>query len=250
MARLSLLKRHRVSTKRKDSIQNLVQVHREMMDAKEKSQGKDSIRHREYLERKRLEKEKKAEIPRYDWMVYGLYCKQLSVAICNKLAIRESPGKGYGVFATELIPKGTVIDYYRGRVMSKKEYKKKIKGYKRSYTIFLGFSKDIYAINGDPLLPKTNKQLIEKKLDVPNDQIGVGPLINHCCDPNVSFDSNLMYSKSWQDLIKIVAIKTIYTGRELFADYGFDTLTINDELPKGSIQCNCPTRKCRHMWMD
>ena len=177
-------------------------------------------------------------------MVFGTYLKQLNVSVCKTLTIRESPGKGYGVFATEIIRPGTLIDYYRGRIMSKKEYEEKIKGYKRTYILFLGFSNDIYAINGDPMLSKTNKELIKKNLDVPNDQMGAGPLINHDCDPNISFVSNLPNAKNWQEVIKVVAIKTIYIGRELLVDYGFDTLEINDELPQGTTQCDYRTKKC------
>lgn len=121
--------------------------------------------------------------------------------------ISNSKVNGKGLHINESTKKGEVIDYIHG---------------------------DIHVFRN--ITPKISKMMM--------DWIGVGRhswidtsqskfrFINHSCNPNVALVSKR----------KVIAIKNIPQGSELFLDY-----SLNEAEDGWSITCSCGASKCRKM---
>ena len=123
----------------------------------------------------------------------------------HKVAVKRSKA-GLGLFAAELIPKGSCIIEYVGRVISKKE----------EYT---SRSKYLFEIN--------SRRTIDGAM-----RSNIARYINHSCRPNVE-------AENWQGRIFMMAYRNIKAGEELSFDYGQEYW---DEHIKGK-GCRCD--KCQ-----
>jgi len=123
----------------------------------------------------------------------------------SRIELREIEGKGMGIFATDSIPKGTVISYVDGQVhFSKKE--SQVGLYAHNHVI--PFHKNLYR-NG------FNTSSV---------------LLNHSCDPNC-------YVK---DLFFVTVMRDIQKGEELTYSY---SLFCNSDWEHTGI-CLCGSESC------
>lgn len=134
--------------------------------------------------------------------------------------VRGSAIHGRGVFATEVIPKGTRIIEYKGKHIS---YKKACKLYP--------------DVDGEPT--HTFLFEIDEKTVIDAAQGGnAARWINHSCEPNCEAEGE-------GDRIFITSIKKIKPGEELGYNYG---ITLEERLtPKEKKRwpCYCGKKSCR-----
>lgn len=125
---------------------------------------------------------------------------------------RRSKIQGWGVFATESIPKNKRIVTYAGEKITNKESLKREARYLKKGHIWC------FKLN---------------RLFVRDAAVGgnIGRYINHHCAPNC-------YTRVIGDTIWIIAARNIRKGEELTYDYSTDGV--------GSVQCYC-TPGCKTM---
>lgn len=117
---------------------------------------------------------------------------------------------GKGLFATNSIPKGSIITNISGSAMQFDEAASL--GDKESYPFQVGLS--------DYIAPNLNT---------------IWQYINHCCEPNCGVNENF----------EIVAIRNIKNGEELFYDYSTTMLEKH-----WTMKCMCNAPNCRHIIAD
>jgi uncharacterized protein len=118
---------------------------------------------------------------------------------------RRSSIHGWGVFATQAIPKNTRIIHYAGeKITNRESLKREVRYLKRGH---------IWCF-------KLNRLYVRDAAIGGN----VARYINHSCTPNC-------YTQIVGDTIWIRAARTIYPGEELTYDYATDG--------EGTIRCRC-----------
>ncbi|MEV4617282.1 SET domain-containing protein-lysine N-methyltransferase [Asanoa sp. NPDC049573] len=121
--------------------------------------------------------------------------------------VRDSPIAGRGLFATAVIPAGTVVSRLGGRLVSGRELRELLAG--DSYVDTITVDADLHLV-----LPPRR----------PN---GYG---NHSCDPNLW----------WVGAYELAARVTIAAGEELTNDYATSTAD-----PAFTMACSCGSPRCR-----
>ncbi len=135
---------------------------------------------------------------------------QINPKYCNfRLQVRPSKIHRWGVFALEHIPKGRKVMEYTGKLVSRKEGKRR----SESAQIHCLFTIDPYwYIDGA--------------------EGGSGAeFVNHCCDPNI--ESRIVHRH-----VLYFTLRDIAEGEELSLDYHFGK---NQER----VECGCGSPKCR-----
>lgn len=118
---------------------------------------------------------------------------------------RRSSIQGWGVFATELIPKNKRIIHYAGeKITNKESLRREVR----------------YLKNGHIWCFKLNRLYVRDAAVGGN----VARYVNHSCRPNC-------YTRVIGDTIWIIAARTIRPGEELTYDYLTDGVA--------SIRCRC-----------
>jgi len=112
----------------------------------------------------------------------------------NKIEIRASNISGYGVFATDVIEKGEIIEEC---VMAKPTDN----DYPHLESLIYRFVH--YSFEGETL---------------PIFITGVCGLFNHSSNNNIEIEQDLEYER----IVRIIATKRITKNTELFSDYGWD----------------------------
>ena len=125
---------------------------------------------------------------------------------------RRSRIQGWGVFATQPIPKNTRIVHYAGEKISNKESREREAKYLEKGQIWC------FTLN--------NRWVIDAAVGG-----NVARYINHACEPNC-------YTQVIGDTIWIRAARNIRKGEELTYDYSTDGV--------GSVRCRC-TPGCKTM---
>jgi SET domain-containing protein len=118
---------------------------------------------------------------------------------------RKSSIQGWGVFATQAIPKNKRIIHYAGEKITNRESLKREARYLKKGHIWC------FKLN---------------RLYVRDAAVGgnIARYINHSCTPNC-------YTRVMGDTIWIIAARNIRTGEELTYDYSTDGV--------GSVRCRC-----------
>jgi SET domain-containing protein len=125
---------------------------------------------------------------------------------------RRSPIQGWGVFATQPIPKNKRIVHYAGeKITNQESLKREVRYLKKGH---------IWCF-------KLNRRYVRDAAVGGN----VARYINHACSPNC-------YTRVIGDTIWIIAARNIRKGEELTYDYSTDG--------EGSIRCRC-TPECKTM---
>jgi uncharacterized protein len=137
-----------------------------------------------------------------------------------RIKVRRSDVHGHGVYAMELIPKGTRIIEYTGQRVSWE------------------------AAPNDENDPHTFNFGLDNG-EVINPEIGGNDArwINHSCDPNCEANEE-------NDRIFIDAIRDIQPGEELFYDYALEIDEPITEESKKKFACYCGSPSCRATMLD
>jgi uncharacterized protein len=143
----------------------------------------------------------------------------------RRIAVRNSPIHGRGVFATAAIFVGDSILEYKGEIISAKEAQRR---YERSaaedgHTFFFGLD-DGRMIDGARGGNSAR-------------------WINHSCAPNCEADQE-------GDRIFIRATRKIEAGAEVFIDYALDVEGRRTVALKRLYACRCGARRCRGTMLD
>ncbi len=130
--------------------------------------------------------------------------------ITEKAEVKKSPVGGTGVFARELIKKGTLVAVWGGVVLTRQELRAIVRRYP-------GFRYPVQINTNFWIGPLSYKELDE------------GEYFNHSCEPNCGvFGSNML-----------VAMRDINSGEEITFDY---SMTDSQDL---KMVCHCGTSSCR-----
>lgn len=126
----------------------------------------------------------------------------------HDIEMRPLPQKGsFGLFATRLIPAGTLLTMWGGKVLTSKEYAQL-----------------------PPFLMSHGLQIEDDLFMIPLVEGEPADYFNHSCNPNAGFNSP----------ISLVAIHDIAAGEEICFDYAMSEDNHFDEFP-----CGCGANLCR-----
>lgn len=123
--------------------------------------------------------------------------------------IKQTKKKGRGVFATKIIPKGTIIGEYKGSVMPYEQVQNE------DYD-FLMYLDDVNGVVAD------------------RNEVGVH-LMNHSCDPNCTMDIP-------DNPLIFIAIKDIQPNEELTINYRYPS---KDGCQNCTHNCFCESPNCK-----
>ena len=126
--------------------------------------------------------------------------------------VKKSNIDNRGLYASRNIKPGTIIIFYKGKLITKKETEKNPK-YDNEKAIYLFNINNRYDLDGDFAY-------------------NTARLINHSCNPNCEVAGKGL--KLW-----VFALKDIKKGEELTYDYGFSY----DENYK-DYKCKCKSKNC------
>jgi|TARA_B110000211_G_scaffold222636_1_gene271563 SET domain-containing protein len=126
--------------------------------------------------------------------------------------VKKSNIDNRGLYASRNIKPGTIIIFYKGKLITKKETEKNPK-YDNEKAIYLFNINNRYDLDGDFAY-------------------NTARLINHSCNPNCEVAGKGL--KLW-----VFALKDIKKGEELSYDYGFSY----DENYK-DYKCKCKSKNC------
>ena len=135
-----------------------------------------------------------------------------------KLSVRETPGKGYGLFVEDDVPAGQFLTEYVGELISNKEFSKRLQQRKNEPMMFIM-----------QLKPNTYVDAREKG--------SVSRFINHSCEPNATTDTWIVEGRL---RVGIFTSKPLAAGTELSFDYKWIRTTTR--LP---TKCLCGAPSCR-----
>ncbi len=132
--------------------------------------------------------------------------------------IKEAGSKGFGMFAADDIPKGTLIIEYVGEVISQDEQQVRLKALAAQ-----GEIRHIYGmiVDADVVIDSTRRG---------ND----ARFINHSCDPNAETDK---WTVDRKPRVAIVARRKIAKDEEITFDYDYQSET--------KVKCCCGAAKCK-----
>jgi uncharacterized protein len=137
-----------------------------------------------------------------------------------QIEVRESDVHGRGVYAAQLIPKGTRIIEYAGERVSWEAAPDDVDD---PHTFNFGLE------NGDVINPEVDG----------ND----ARWINHSCDPNCE-------TVEEDDRVFIYAMRTIQAGEELLYDYHMELDEPITESARKKFACNCGAPNCRGTMLE
>lgn len=123
--------------------------------------------------------------------------------------------RGYGVKATERIPKNTLIREYVGQVIDNEEKRRRHEEYVKS-----GYPPDYFMIVDD-------NRIIDATI-----KGNISRFVNHSCEPNCELQS---WTVDGVKRIGIFSIQTIMPGDEITFNYG---------PSYHHIECNCGSQTC------
>ena len=126
--------------------------------------------------------------------------------------VKKSKIDNQGVYSSTNIKAGTIVIYYKGKLITKKETERNPK-YDNDKAIYLFNLNSRYDLDGDF-------------------EYNTARLINHSCNPNC--EVNGVGLKLW-----IFALRNIKKGEELTYDYGFGF----DQDYKDYV-CKCGSKNC------
>ena len=209
--------------------------------------------------------------------------RDISENQCLELRDTESI-RGWGVFAKKFIKKGQFITPYKGVILTKEQYEKKLKKSPSNCYLFNlprdktdGSSqaerledirhKYFYAIDADPAViarqqkktdPTVTKPVIyhigSEEIRIPARcpkvaDVGLAAFVNHKCKPNCNceFIIPTPEAEDPNEKIWLVSTRPIYKGQELTVDYNFDREP-GTKVPENAITCDCGP-ECRHLDM-
>lgn len=132
------------------------------------------------------------------------------------LEIKEVPAKGRGVFASKDIEKGEVIIVTGGNILDKKA--------QNEYGAFCAFY-NMDISEEFCFAPYTEEEVLKMPQC----------LINHSCEPNVGFASELM----------MVTMRKINAGEEIVYDYAFVMYGNDRNRIQFTLDCCCGAPTCR-----
>jgi len=136
--------------------------------------------------------------------------------------VKRSNLHGNGVFAAQDIPAGTRILNYAGKRITPEQ------------------ADDMHPVNPDDPFHTFFFALSSGKVIDGGNKGNDARWINHACSPNCQAEENADGTK-----VRIVALRDIKKGEELFYDYG---LVIDGKITKTlrkQYQCLCGSPKCR-----
>ena len=146
---------------------------------------------------------------------------------------------GWGLYASKLIPKGTILFIYSGEMINSKEATNRRNTIKRSPSSRRNFILTVREhFEGGVLV--TN-------VDAENIGGGYSKYINHSCSPNLM----VFMIREREKLCGIPALKTLRTigrGEQLTFDYGGGDMVAAAAAgeTKGNVKkCLCGSKKCR-----
>ena len=120
--------------------------------------------------------------------------------LLHSLYIAASPEKGKGVFTTEKIEAGTLVEIAPMLILPEKDNEAIDKSHLFNYYFLWGEKQQQYAI-----------------------ALGYGSFYNH------SYEPNCLYETYYDDeTIHFISLKDIEAGEELFINYNWD---VNDKTP-------------------
>lgn len=165
---------------------------------------------------------RKATPPRRKAAVKKAPARKSAGAKAAKVAVRNSPIHGRGMYATADIAKGERIIEYRGTIISWKEADERPPSdpHDPNHTFLFSLS--------------DGKRVIDASQDG-ND----ARWINHSCDPNCETE------ESGSRRVYIEAIRDIAAGEELNYDY---CLIVDEKITRKlrlQYECRCGAKKCR-----
>jgi len=132
--------------------------------------------------------------------------------------VRETPGKGKGLFASEDLEAGAYVREYVGEIIDEDELTRRRQARKGDKHMFVAYLKD------GSYLDATDKGSITR-------------FINHSCEPNCRFET---WNVSGHYRIGIFATKSISAHTELTFDYKWDY-----SVDRAPTKCLCGAPSCR-----
>ena len=138
----------------------------------------------------------------------------------RRIAVRESPIHGRGVFALRAIPKGTRIIEYKGKLITDEEADRRYGRVQEHSAHTMLFSVD------DGLVIDATRNGNSARW------------INHSCSPNCKIEEE-------NHRIFIEARRDIRPGEELFYDYNLQIGERHTQKAKREHACLCGARRCR-----
>lgn len=135
-----------------------------------------------------------------------------------KLVVRETPGKGHGLFVEEDVPAGTFLTEYVGELISHKEFSRRLQQRKNEPMMF------IMQIKSNAYLDAREKGSVSR-------------FINHSCEPNSSTD---MWIVQGRIRVGIFTTKALTAGTELSFDYRW-----RRSATRPPTKCLCLAPSCR-----
>jgi uncharacterized protein len=138
--------------------------------------------------------------------------------VTPRIVARQSGIHGRGVFATRLIPKGTRIIEYRGKIISEAAADRKYGDDEGTHTF---------------LFLMDNGMVIDA-----NFRGNTSRWINHSCDPNCEPNEE-------KGRVFIDALRNIKRGEELTYDYNLIVEERYTPALKRMYACGCGSRSCR-----
>lgn len=125
------------------------------------------------------------------------------------VSVRDTQKIGLGLVATDLIPKGSTVILFGGKIMTWNE-----------------------VLSLDPDMQNIPYQIADDLffgIEFRED-LGIGERINHSCNPNCGFTSEM----------KLIAIRNILPGEDVTMDYATRT-----SLDSYRLECRCSEPNCR-----
>ena len=138
----------------------------------------------------------------------------------RRIAVRNSPIHGRGVFALKLIPKGTRIIEYKGMLITDKEAD-------RRYSRIQAHSPHtmLFSVDDGLVIDATRKGNSAR-------------WINHSCAPNCEIEEE-------HHRVFIESRRDISAGEELTYDYNLQIGEKHTKTAKREHACFCGSRRCR-----
>jgi uncharacterized protein len=138
----------------------------------------------------------------------------------RRIAVRNSPIHGRGVFALRRIPKGTRIIEYKGKLITEKEADRR---YSRMHANSPHTM--LFSLDGGLVIDATRRGNSAR-------------WINHSCAPNCEIEEE-------GHRIFIEAGREIHPGDELTYDYNLQIGEKHTKTAKREHACYCRARRCR-----
>lgn len=148
------------------------------------------------------------------------------------LEIRKTKGKGLGLVTKNVIPSGSFICEYAGRIITPDMAKHLYPIYKSKYSMNY-----IICIN-EQFGDKIYKTLID-----PTENGNIGRYINHSCEPNC--DLVVVRVQNNFPKLCIFAKQNISIDEEISFNYGDCVMNNSDEKFNLSVKCLCGKMNCK-----